>query len=51
MKRFRYEVNLVAEVEAYDEIDAEEAVRDAFGLGDQCGLEIAESEIGEFTAN
>lgn len=51
MKDFRYSVNLVVEVEAFDEIDAEEAVRDAFGLGDQCGIEIVESEVGEFTVS
>lgn len=45
MNKFRYSVNLVVEVEAFDPIDAEEAVRDAFGLGDQCGVEIIESEI------
>lgn len=49
MKKFRYDVNLVVEVEAFNEIDAEEAVRDAFGLGDICGLEVIESEVGNFT--
>ena len=49
MKTFRYDVSLVVEVEAFDEIDAEEAVRDTFGLGDQCGIEIIESEVGKFT--
>lgn len=49
MKTFRYNVSLVVEVEAFDEIDGAEAVRDAFGLGDQCGMEIVESEVGEFT--
>lgn len=49
MKTFRYEVNLVVEVEAFNEIDAEEAVRDAFGLGEVCGLDIIESEVGDFT--
>lgn len=45
MNTYKYSVNLVVEVEAFDPIDAEEAVRDAFGLGDQCGVEIIESEI------
>lgn len=49
MKTFRYEVNLIVEVPAFDEIDAEDAVRDAFGLGEVCGLNIVESEVGEFT--
>lgn len=49
MKTFRYDVQLVVEIEAFSEIDAEEAVRDAFGLGDNCGVSIVESEVGEFT--
>jgi hypothetical protein len=49
MKTFRYEVSIIVEVPAFNEIDAEEAVRDAFGLGEVCGLEIIESEVGDFT--
>jgi hypothetical protein len=49
MRTFRYEVSLIVEVPAFSEIDAEEAVRDAFGLGEVCGLEIVESEVGNFT--
>lgn len=49
MKKFRYDVTLVVEVEAFNEIDAEEAVRDAFGLGEVCGLNVIESEVGDFT--
>jgi len=49
MRTFKYSVSLVVEVEAFDEIDAEEAVRDAFGLGDVCGIEVIESEVGDFT--
>lgn len=49
MNRFRYDVSLVVEVEAFNEIDAEEAVRDAFGLGEVCGLSVIESEVGDFT--
>ena len=49
MKTFRYDVTLVVEVEAFSEIDAEEAVRDTFGLGESCGLNIIESEVGDFT--
>lgn len=51
MKTFRYDVELVVEVEAFNEIDAEEAVRDAFGLGEICGLNIVESEVGNFTVD
>ena len=49
MNTFRYEVNITVEVQAFDEIDAEDAVRDAFGLGEACGLNIVESEVGNFT--
>jgi hypothetical protein len=49
MRTFRYDVQLVVEVEAFDQIDAEDAVRDAFGLGEACGLNIVESEVGDFT--
>jgi hypothetical protein len=51
MRTFKYDVNLVVEVEAFNEIDAEEAVRDAFGLGDVCGLNVVESEVGSFTVD
>ena len=51
MRTFRYDLHLVVEVEAFDEIDAEDAVRDAFGLGEACGLNIVESEVGEFTVS
>lgn len=49
MKKFRYDVTLVVEVEAFSEIDAEEAVRDAFGLGEVYGVNVIESEVGDFT--
>lgn len=51
MNKYRYSVNLVVEVEAFDTIDAVEAVRDAFGLGDVCGIEVVESEVGEFAVH
>lgn len=47
MKTYKFSVQLVAQVEAFSEIDAEEAVRDALGLGDMCGVEIIESEVGD----
>lgn len=48
MKTFKYSVELVVEVVAPDQWDAEEMVRDAFGLGEVCGLNIVESEVGDF---
>lgn len=50
MNKYKYSVSLVVEVEAFDPIDAEEAVRDTFGLGDQCGIEIVESEVEDTIA-
>lgn len=50
MKTYKLSVNLVVEVKAFDPIDAEEAVRDTFALGDQCGVEIIESEV-EFSGD
>lgn len=45
MNKFKYKVSLIVTVDAFDEIDAEDAVRDVFGLGDTCGVEVVESEI------
>ena len=45
MNNYKYRVNLVVEVPAFNPVDAEEAVRDAFGLGDVCGIEVIESEV------
>ena len=49
MNTFRFDVSLVVEVEAFNQLDAEEAIRDALGLGDAGGVEIVESEVGEFS--
>lgn len=49
MHKFKYQVSLSVEVDAFNEIDAAEAVRDAFGLGEICGIEIVESEVGEYS--
>lgn len=49
MKKYRFDVSLVVEVEAFNEIDAEEAIRDEFGLGEVCGLNVVESEVGGYT--
>lgn len=49
MRTFKYSVDLVVEVDAFNEIDAQEAVQDAFGLGDVYGLRIVESEVGDST--
>lgn len=51
MKTFKFSVDLVVEVQAPDQFDAAEAIRDAFGLGEVCGLNVIESEVGDFTVN
>lgn len=48
MNKYRFSVNLVVEVESFDSLDAEEMIRDAFGLGEVCGLDVIESEVGDF---
>jgi len=48
MNVYHFDVSLVVEVEAFNMLDAEEAIRDAFGLGDAMGVEIVESEVGDF---
>jgi len=48
MNKYRFDVSLVVEVEAFNQFDAEESIRDVLGLGDAGGVEIVESEVGEF---
>ena len=47
MKTFRYLVELEVEVEAFDENDAREALEDAFGLGEDCGVTIKSVKFNE----
>jgi len=42
-------VNLVVEAHGFTQFDAEESIRDAFGLGEVCGLNVIESEVGDFS--
>lgn len=49
MNTYRFDLSLVVEVEAFDPIDAEEMIRDTFGLGDTAGLSVIESEVGDYT--
>lgn len=48
MNKYRFSVDLVVEVEAFDPFDAEDMIRDAFGLGEVCGLNVVESEVGDY---
>lgn len=47
MKTFRYEVVLQVEVDAFEESDAWDAVQDAFGLGEQMGVNIVDCKYLE----
>lgn len=47
MNKYVVSVELVVEVEAFNHLDAEDAVRDALGLGDGMGVEIIESTVGD----
>ena len=45
MNKFRYKVNLVVEVEAFDEDDAWDALQDAFGVGENgSGITVTDCE-------
>lgn len=49
MEKYRFDVSLVVEVEAFNMLDAEDMIRDSLGLGDAMGVEIVESEVGDFS--
>lgn len=42
MNKYKFRVVLDVEVEAYDEADAEDVLRDIFGPGDDCGANVME---------
>lgn len=50
MNKYTYKVELVVEVEAFDESDAWEALQDDFGVGEQMGMTIVECEYKEVRA-
>lgn len=45
MNRYIFSVTLQVEVPAFSDGDAIEAVRDAFGEGEFCGVEVTQVEI------
>ncbi len=45
MEKHIFSVLLQVEVEAYNEDDAQEAVKDCFGEGSICGLTVVEYEV------
>ena len=42
MEKYTYKVTLTIEVEAFDESDAWDAVQDAFGVGEQTGVQVVD---------
>jgi len=44
-KIFEYELTLRVSVTAFDETDAEDAIKDMFGTGDDGGLEVTSLDI------
>jgi hypothetical protein len=51
MNKFKYEVTLTVEVEAFDESDAWEAIQDNFGIGDATGLTVLTCEWEEIAGH
>lgn len=47
MNKYTYIVKLQVSVDAFDESDAWEAVQDAFGTGDNMGVNVTECEFEE----
>lgn len=50
MEKFRYKVQLIVEVEAFDAGDAWEAVQDLFGIGENGGVTVTDFEAWELQA-
>lgn len=48
MTTYLYSVMVQVEVEALDQDDATEAVKDCFGEGENCGLTVLSSEVLDF---
>jgi hypothetical protein len=44
MDKFRYEVRLIVEVDAFDDSDAWEAVQDNFGVGEDSDVRVVDCE-------
>lgn len=44
MDKFKYQVNLVVEVEAFDESDAWDMVQERFGIGEDLGITVLDCE-------
>jgi hypothetical protein len=47
MQKYKYKVELVVEIDAFDGGDAWEALQDTFGIGDNSGLTVTDFEAWE----
>jgi len=47
MNKYKYEVKLFVEVEAFDEGDAWNAIQDAYGVGEEFGISVTDCEYRE----
>lgn len=43
--KHRFVVEMIVEVEAFDESDAFDVIQDVFGTGDFCGVDVVECEF------
>lgn len=48
MNTYEYRVMLSVQIEAFDERDAEDAIQDAFGEGEICGIIVRDFEVTDF---
>lgn len=47
-QRYAYRVMLWVEVDAFDVHDADDAIKDCFGEGEFCGVEVVDFEVTDF---
>lgn len=47
MNRYKYQVTLVVEVDAFDESDAWDILQDAYGVGENVGTNVVDCEYKE----
>lgn len=50
MNTYKYKVELVVEVEAFDESDAWDAVQETYGVGQDMGIRVVDCEYKEIRA-
>lgn len=48
MNRYKATVTLEVNIDAFDETDARLALADTFGPGEECGIDIKNSEVTHF---